>query len=629
MVKKKNKNKKNQFAANPPQKGSDSTYLFLLIIVLFSILLYSNTFNHSFVMDDGAMITDNKTVLKGIDGITDLWKQSTAFGSTGERYGAYRPLTMTLFAAEYSLWGKNNVLFHFIHVLSYSILCCILFLFLKKILQKFNPLLPFLTTLIFIAHPVHTEVAANIKSMDEIISMSLSLLSAWCLLLYYEKGNISYGITGWSLFFLSLFAKENSVSFLLIIPLVLFYFGTRETDWKKTALISIPNFIAVVIFLFIRSQILDEIPPKPQIINNTLAGAITFGERISTIFYYQLYNIKLLLLPHPLSWDYGYNQLPLKKFSDLQVIISILIFSFFIVYAFVSVHKKNIFSFFIFFYLITLVASSNLIVLIAATIAERFLFLPSLSFCFLLAAGILFIAKGKLNSSAPSGNKYVLLLLTICIISIYSIKTFSRNPDWKDNFTLFSSGVKTSPDSYRTNSAFAYECIKKSERESDTVQKNILAKLSIQHFKKALSIYSQNPSDWFNLGVAYNNLPKKDSAEISLLAAYRLDSNNISRSYSLAIFYKGIEDRKKSLKYFLRTKSIDSNYDDVDFEIALNFHYLQDFPNAITYYEESLKKKPGYKDALNNILVIYKSIGNREKIEYYSKLINTVSDAKK
>lgn len=47
--------------------------------------------------------------------------------------------------------------------------------------------LPFLTALLFIAHPVHTEVVANIKSRDEILSLLFSIVACIYFLKFIDE----------------------------------------------------------------------------------------------------------------------------------------------------------------------------------------------------------------------------------------------------------------------------------------------------------------------------------------------------------------------------------------------------------------------------------------------------------
>ena len=66
---------------------------------------------------------------------------------------------------------------HLVNVLLYGVCCGLLFLILVRILPRRDAFLPLLTTLLFVAHPIHTEVVANIKSRDEILALLASLAS--------------------------------------------------------------------------------------------------------------------------------------------------------------------------------------------------------------------------------------------------------------------------------------------------------------------------------------------------------------------------------------------------------------------------------------------------------------------
>ena len=48
-------------------------------------------------------------------------------------------------------------------------------------------------------------------------------------------------------------------------------------------------------------------------------------EKYATITYIFLKYLLLLLFPHPLTYDYGYNQIPYTTFLDWKVIVSIII----------------------------------------------------------------------------------------------------------------------------------------------------------------------------------------------------------------------------------------------------------------------------------------------------------------
>src|SRR3972149_4965022 len=142
-------------------------YIFLF---LFAVGLYANTLNHDFAFDDSVVITGNKYTKQSFDGIKTLATKDLFYGIYGSALdlegGRWRPLTLVMFAVEYHFFGDNAHPYHFINILLYGITAIILFLTLKEFFPK-NYLLAFIATLLFIAHPLHTEVVANIKSRDE------------------------------------------------------------------------------------------------------------------------------------------------------------------------------------------------------------------------------------------------------------------------------------------------------------------------------------------------------------------------------------------------------------------------------------------------------------------------------
>ncbi len=58
---------------------------------------------------------------------------------------------------------------------------------LRRLLSNFSIAIPLIATLLFVVHPVHTEVVANIKSRDEILSLLFTLFSLSFLLKASDK----------------------------------------------------------------------------------------------------------------------------------------------------------------------------------------------------------------------------------------------------------------------------------------------------------------------------------------------------------------------------------------------------------------------------------------------------------
>jgi len=61
--------------------------------------------------------------------------------------------------------------------------------------------IPFIATMLFAGHPIHTEVVANIKGRDEIMSLLFSLLALFAAVKYVKTQKITDLIWGAVVFF--------------------------------------------------------------------------------------------------------------------------------------------------------------------------------------------------------------------------------------------------------------------------------------------------------------------------------------------------------------------------------------------------------------------------------------------
>src|SRR5207244_3676993 len=91
---------------------------------------------------------------------------------------------------------------------------------------------------------------------------------------------------------------------------------------------------------------------------------------------------KLMLIPYPLRFYYGYGLVPLSDYKNIFVWFSLLIhlFLFLVLTYFLIVQKHTIAAFGILFYLLSIIPLSNLLTPIAGMMAERLVYASSLGF---------------------------------------------------------------------------------------------------------------------------------------------------------------------------------------------------------------------------------------------------------
>ena len=378
--------------------------LISIILFAFAFLLYANTLSHGYVLDDDVVYLKNKDVQAGLKGISSILHHSFIYGFTGHNDQSYRPVVLILFAIEKEVFGNNPHVGHFVNVLLFALCCLLLFKLLNALFGNTLPLLPVAAAFLFAAHPIHTEAVANIKGRDDILNFIFLILSLTFILRHVDEGKKKYFFLSVLCFFLSLMCKEVAVTFLAIIPLTILFF--REVPLKRIAMGMIAFTVAFGIYMFIRSSVLDAVTfqEKMKVVNNGLAAASNESDRIATAILILGKYVLLLFFPHPLSWDYSFNQIPIVSFSDIKVIVVMCVFTTLLIYAALIVLKKikslsatqyqkklsfsklpsRIFSFCILFFFITMSVVSNIFIMIGATLGERFLFVPSLAFCIVI-----------------------------------------------------------------------------------------------------------------------------------------------------------------------------------------------------------------------------------------------------
>ena len=178
-----------------------------IMLAAFAFLLYASTIGNDYVLDDFGLIKDNTQTKKGISAIPEIFKSSYRYGMNITDYTLYRPLTKAMFAVEWQIAPNKPALSHVINIILFALTAIVLFRVLSKYLNG-QIILPFLTTLLFIAHPIHAEVVSNIKSRDEIVTLLLCLISASA----FYNWHIHTGRAEWVTHIQNIYRSQNTWS---------------------------------------------------------------------------------------------------------------------------------------------------------------------------------------------------------------------------------------------------------------------------------------------------------------------------------------------------------------------------------------------------------------------------------
>ena len=509
-----------------------------------AMLIYAPSYNYDFVYDDDAVVKENRFVHQGLAGLDEIWTTSYFEGySENIKARAYRPIPLSTLAIEYELFGLNAKANHTSNILMYGLTAFLLFLFLATLLRNYHPALPLIISLLFVLHPIHIEVVANIKSRDTMLGFIGFLSGALLLLKYYDKKKM--WLLGLAVLFYSigLFSKESALTNLAVFPLLLWYF--RKTSIAKSVLHTLPFVAAGLIYLAIRSSILGGLNEGVTLtpLDNSLLAAETLDQRIaSNILVLGTYLFKSFV-PHPLLSDYSYLTIPLVEWDDWRVYVALLANLLLLYIGFRGLAKRKLYSFGALHYFITVSIFTSIIVTNVSAYNDRFLYEPVLGICILIGGLISkFLKEPAGGSYTVTGffkHNFVAVAITVILSTLAAAKIATHLPVWKDRFVLFEHDVKLAPNNARMRKNHGGSLARKAVefQQTDIAKAREYAQQAIEELKKALAIYENIPTGHIHLGNMYIVMGDYNNAEKSLHKALEYAPENYFARSSLANVY--------------------------------------------------------------------------------------------
>ena len=437
-------------------------YALYCIIIGAICVLYVNTLGHGFVFDDAAVLSENVFVQKGIGGISEILTTGSwdGYDDTVDMH-IYRPIQLTVLAIQFEFFGLNPFGYHLVHVCSYILLCCLIMMLLRSVFTEVagGRVIAFWATLIYAAHPVHTEVVANIKGNGDLLAMLLGVASLIFIWKYVQSKSLIPLFVGAFLFLIALLTKETIVCFVGVAALMLYCFSNCSI--KRIALSLIPMLAMVLLYLGIRSLVFGadaQTLTQTTQYDNYVLMADGLSQELGLRFYALGKNLQLCSIPYSLMSMYVYDAVPMVEFWDIRSLFSLAVYLILGCAFLFNFRKGNVWGFALGFYLITLALFSNVLFSIPNILSERWLLMPSLGISIAIAyAGIQFYRV------CPKSAICTLSLLMLGYVGT----TITRNAEWESNQTLFEADVKTAPRNSMANRFLAAIYIKEAAKNGN------------------------------------------------------------------------------------------------------------------------------------------------------------------
>lgn len=593
--------------------NKNQQFLWGTLLFLFTFILYSNTLNHKFVLDDFGVLADNWVIKKGVDGIPIILKTSYRFGINMLSDNLYRPLSQVMFALEWQISPNNPFIHHFINVLFYAFSILLLFVVLKKYFSKINPLIPLMIALLYAVHPLHTEVVANIKSRDEIMSFFFLMCTLLALYKWFTKRGAVALTLGIISYFLAFMAKEGVITMLAVFPVMGWYFTSVKT--RDNVIASVLMILPAIAYLIIRSNVLTKFgtDAPTSIVDNFLSAAPDKASYFATAFYLLGKYLWLLFIPNPLICDYSFNQIPIVGFGNIGAIGALLIYLGLATAAFWFIRKKSPIIFGLIIFLSSISIYSNILVPIGSSFAERFMFLPSLGFCIaivFIGFKLFKIPTEDLTTTPKTLIKKspIFILLFAVIISLYSFKTVVRAGEWKNQYTLFGKDIKRAPNSAHLRYYWGLAIRDKALEIADENNQKAMMLTAIEQFDKAVAIYPSYPDCYEQLGLAWYRVKNGEKALESYNKALALNNTKAKTYSNIGIIYFEQGDFPKALELYTKALSLDSNYADAYFNMGSTLGMMGKYEEAITNFKKCIQFDPENPKAHQFIGVTYQNL---------------------
>jgi tetratricopeptide (TPR) repeat protein len=254
-----------------------------------------------------------------------------------------------------------------------------------------------------------------------------------------------------------------------------------------------------------------------------------------------------------------------------------------------------------------------------------------------------------------SRNKKVITPVLIITV-LFSVKTFARNTDWKDNYTLLSHDVKSSPESARIRYAYGSALLfEKALPEKNEEVKQAYLQKSIAELEKGVNILGTYADAMYHLMMAYRETGDYQKAVFNWERAYAMKKNTKEEFFTAAaVSYGSLKQYDKAIAvlrdaaemyptkniygnlglYLMETNQNDSSIFYLEKSIQLDSLYFngwfnlgnawakkQDYPKAIQAFNKAVEINPLNEDGWNNLANSYAAMRDfKNALKYFLKV---------
>jgi tetratricopeptide (TPR) repeat protein len=564
----------------------------LFLIIAGTWLVYANSLSGAFVFDDTKQIVGNPqlhTWANIVQAFTnDVWSFQRATLTTDIPLPYYRPLFTVYLTLNYQAFGLWEPGWHLMNLLVHTVATVLVYFLLKKL--SGDRFIAILGSLLFGLHPAHVESVSWISGIPDPLSTLFYVPALLWYIRFREDGGWQWLAASLVAYGLSALCKETP----LALPLVLGVWELSRAQSARSWADRLKNIIrqltpyAIVAagYLALRFSVLGNISWR-----HPFTARVPDSDIWMTVPFVIVNYLKHLVAPFYLSLIYGISFI--TSASDPRFFVSA---GFLLVLSYVLwIYRKKLDA--DIWMALALIIAPLLPVLNLRVfhseyiIQDRYLYLPSIGFCYLIATLIVRLSRTQMSLAAG---------LSGIIVLAFGISTILQNRIWHNSVALWQRAAYTSPSSWSThyNLGLAYIGVKQyTPAETELLESRRLN-------PKQAVVYN-------NLAMAQAGLGNLDGAIANSKSALSLDSGLLEAHNNLGAFLYDRQDYSGAKQEFLTVLERDPGSNSARFNLGRTLAAMGDQAGAIRELERAVAIKPDDGEAHYQLGLSYAAVGRK------------------
>lgn len=218
-------------------------------------------------------------------------------------------------------------------------------------------------------------------------------------------------------------------------------------------------------------------------------------------------------------------------------------------------------------------------------------------------------------------------LLFILLLLAFAVKTISRNYDWKNNYTLFTTDVLLSPQSARTHyNLGSYIVTEDFLKDKTRFEQDSILQKGITELKTATTIHPAYVDAWSSLGLIYDRINKPDSSLLCYEEALAYNANDPAIYNNIGTLFYKHRDYAAAGEAFEKATQLNPNSAISLINLGTCYGALNHYEEALDCCKRALEIDPNYAPAYRLTGIIYQLTGKEKEGRLYMEKAEEISE---